>query len=322
MLIKVHGQSPCPSAQALQAFTWISACLRKSVSNGVFDTSLSPSQVLGYWLVLFAFSWVRSSKDPAIWFCVARHFPWYGGRHPLDSQPESPVDELKPVKQRRSLFAPRPQRVVPFAEAFVSRPQWDVEHHPSAIAVVSRPVPPVPAARGPPRPMEQTSSSQAIRATPLYPLHVQTTIEKTAAAGGKSLSDPAAYQFPKPSSSDPPPLGDWPRLDALSRPSKVKPKPLPVPAPVIVAPAPVAAPSSYNLDASALTVALETLNTRWEVDPLPRTQVQPPQHSQQSSIDRTRPIGPRRKQGSGDYRRNRPPQLDLSAISSHRVRGS
>lgn len=201
---------------------------------------------------------------------------------------------------------------------------------------------PVAASLPPLQPVRSPSQSapQAIySSTPFYHSSVKTAIRESS----PQIPPPAqlhpgpARQLPT-SPPSPPPLGDWPRMDATSRP-RTRRKPLPRPLPAsepqtqaasppsrqrLPQPRPIAPalargqshppralprqppgppqPEQYSLDASALAAAL-----------------QPLAEQNNSSWRSTKPSGPRRQSDSIDD--GRPAPLDLANISAFHSSG-
>ncbi|KAF8163205.1 hypothetical protein B0H34DRAFT_312788 [Crassisporium funariophilum] len=275
--------SPCASTQVLQAFTWICTIL-----------------LLGYFVLLVVSAIIRQREDPTIWHCSVRKFPWLNGRRNLKSVPTSPsLPRFR--SQTPVIAAPRPRRLAIMREAILSyrsglSSEYEVEHYqpqphaaPEPVPANNRPVPPIPLAMASPPPLIRQQTQQAQQrqgptlSTPFYPSYVRTAIDPTPQA-----PPPAQLGQIRRLPPSPPPLGDWPRLDATSRPPRIKRKPLP----------PVVPPASYSFNAPALSAALQPLA---------------------SSPTRSRPTGPRRRSSSGEE--HRPSHLDLSQISSFHTRG-
>jgi hypothetical protein len=189
------------------------------------------------------------------------------------------------------------------------------------------PPPPLQPVRNAPQQMPQATYS-----SPFYHSAVKTAINKA----GPQIPPPVQVNQPRQLPPSPPPLGDWPRLDATSRP-RTKRKPLPRPLPGSEAqaeppsetritsqpqgpsrpnpargqphsralpaqPPGPAQPEQYALDATALTAALQPL-------------------AAQPSSWRSKPSGPRRSRQSDSIDDGRPAALDLSNISSFRTPG-
>ncbi|TFK42685.1 hypothetical protein BDQ12DRAFT_676626, partial [Crucibulum laeve] len=259
--------SSCESTQILLAFTWIS---------GLF--------LMSYLLLLVVASVIKSKKDPTIWHCNVRRFPWVRVRHSVPSGPSSPA--LPRFQSPPPIIAPKPQRAPALPEAIYSyrsglSSEYEVEHYQPYGMINSGPItdtsfPPVLA------PLRHPSQSRAAYSTAFYPQLVQNAIS--------SQPSPSYVPQQNPMPPSPPPLGDWPRLDATSRPSRTKQRQL---SNGPQAPTPADVPN-----------------------PIPP---QGPPPSSPAGASRPRPGGPRRRSNSGEN--SRPPQLDLSNISSFHTRG-
>ncbi|KDR81511.1 hypothetical protein GALMADRAFT_239505 [Galerina marginata CBS 339.88] len=307
--------SPCASTQVLQAFTWILAIL-----------------LLGYLTLLSILTLVKWRDDPTIWHCSVRKFPLMTDQS-LKSPPASP--SVPRFRGPPIIVAPIPRRI-PAREAILSYRsglslEYDIEHfqapesalhaHMSeeqALSPVS-----ITAAAPPPqiaRPVEsaQQTAHPAI-SSPFYHTAVQTALD----------DQPNQPQVPAPAHMNqirrlppsPPPLGDWPRLDATARP-RMKRKPLPQLLP--------AEPENSVADSRPQP---EPQPQRRQSRPLPRPQLQPSAPSPYtfdapalaaalqpvaSQSRRSKPSGPRRNTSIDD---GRPTDLDLSNISTFRSPG-
>jgi len=278
--------SPCATTRVLQAFTWICAIF-----------------LLGYFLFLCSMSLLKHREDPTIWQYRVNSFPFKKGVNSLQSNPSTPTGS---VFRAPTIAAPRPRRAANVRDPVLSYRSgdglgYDVEasQPPPNIISVDRPMPPIPATTfsQPPQIRQLTEQAQQqqqpVFASPFYHSSVQTALGSQ--AGPKPQAPlPAQLTQVKRLPSSPPPLGDWPRLDATSRP-RTKQKGLPpnsqhVPQPHQPSPVPVVAPSGS-----------------WYVGSSP-TSVSPTS---------SKPGGPRRKPSE----ERRPPALDLSSISAYRSTG-
>jgi len=201
-------ESPCASNQVLQAFTWICTIL-----------------LLGYLTLLFILTMVMRRENPSIWHHSVRKFPLMKGQA-LKSVPASPS---LPTFRRQSIVAPRPRRIAALREAILSYRsglslEYEVEPYrtpdlaPVAPAQMSRMWSTLPSSS---LPIPTPSQQQPVFATPFYHTSVQTAIEHQ-----PQLPLHAQQSQPRQLPPSPPPLGDWPRLDATSRPRNVKRKTL------------------------------------------------------------------------------------------------
>jgi hypothetical protein len=107
----------------------------------------------------------------------------------------------------------------------------------------------------PPRILQQPQQSSRAALTPFYPSYIQTAINPGL--------PPQVQRLPQFSPPSPPPLGDWPRRDVTSLPTRGKRKQNPP------------APYSFTMPAAVQ------------------------QYDDQPS--RSRPLGPRRRSNSGDW---------------------
>jgi len=286
------SSSPCTSTQVLQAFTWLSALL-----------------LLCYFALLFGAAMVKFKQDPTIWHCSARKFQWLHGRRALSSAPASPT---LPRFQRTApvIIAPKPRRPPTGGEppaVFSYRSglglEYEIEHYkppPSTSAHVDKPMPPIPSAVVPGRATEATARDMISNL--FYPDYMQSALQPSP----PQHAQPFGASGIRPLPASPPPLGDWPRLDATSRPSKSKQRP----------------PRAERPLQQHRPTEPRHSPPRAERPPQqqrPTQQGRPPQQSRppaSNSLPRTRPTGPRRRSSSPD----RPPPLDLSNISAYHTR--
>jgi len=273
---------------------------------------------------------MKFKQDPTIWHCSARKFQWLHGRRALSSAPASPTlpkfRHTAPV-----IIAPKPRRPPAGGEppaVFSYRSglglDYEIEHYkppPPTSARVDKPIPPIPSAVVRGRTAEATP--QDMIASLFYPDYMQSALQpqppqRTQPFGASGI--PAS----------PPPLGDWPRLDATSRPPKSKQRPHRA-----ERPPQQHRPTEYQQQNSHRaerppqqhrpTEHQQQSSHRAERPPQQQRPPQQERHPQQSpprqvsasnSLPRTRPTGPRRRANSTD----RPPPLDLSNISAYHRR--
>ncbi|KAF8969977.1 hypothetical protein BDZ97DRAFT_176945 [Flammula alnicola] len=275
------------------------------------------------------------------------------GQSALKSTPASPsIPRFRP-QSTPIIAAPRPRRISAIRNAILSYRsglslEYEIEHYqaPEPVAELDtsndRPVPPVPAAAPSPPPLQpvrqSTQQQQPVFSTPFYHSAVQTAIEDQPQHRPQP-PPPAQLGQIRRLPPSPPPLGDWPRLDATSRP-RTKRKPLPHPLPE---PEPEPQPQ-IPLRSQPLP---QPRRQSWQLpppsqpqpQPQPRPQPHPVSQSSLHALDahaaaltaalqplasqstswRSKPSGPRRRSSSIDD--NRPPHLDLSNISSFRSPG-
>lgn len=314
--------------------------------------------VLGYLTLLFVLTIVKRREDSSIWHYDVRKFPLEKGQA-LKSAPPSP--SLPRFRaQSPVIAAPRPRRIAAIREAILSYRsglslEYDIEHYQTpdlapAAAPAQRtqewtalPEPP-----SPPAPIHAPVHQQPIFSTPFYHTSVQLAIEDQQPQPPPPALQSQIRRLPP----SPPPLGDWPRLDAASRPRTEKRKPLPQPLPSSqVEPEPPIQsrsravprlqpqlqphhsppprrqsrsrpqPSSQSrqqpvppLSASIPTSASYTFDA-----PALSAALQPLASQPTSWKSNSRPSGPRRP--SDSINGGRPPPLDLSNISSFRSPG-
>ena len=289
--------------------------------------------VLGYFTLLFVLTMIKRREDSSIWHYNVRKFPLTKAQA-LKSAPTSP--SLPRFRgQPPIIAAPRPRRIAAIREAILSyrsglSSEYEIEHYQTSnlppVATPGRSTQQWPA---PPPPVHAPVHQQPV-STPFYHSSVQVAIEDQQLQPPPAVQQVQVRRLPP----SPPPLGDWPRLDAASRPRAMKRKPL---APVQVEQEPPTQPrsaaavprlelhrpqpphlqsqsqqppsqsrrptasnptsASYTFDAPALSAALQPLASQ----PTP-------------GRSNFRPSGPRKL--SDD---RRPAPLDLSSISAFRA---
>jgi hypothetical protein len=263
--------SPCASTQVLQAFTWICAIL-----------------LFGYVALLFVATIVKYRDDHTIWHCTVRDFPWvnsyHHAHHARRSIPASSASLPRFRTEVPILAAPRPRRIIAIPETILSYRSglsldYEIEHYQppaqtatdlglsiSSVAATLSPT------RIPLQPQQTPQKPGPAVSTPFYPSHVQIAINSDLQQPSSAHLNQARRPSPLPS---PPPLGDWPRRDAVSQPLRAKRKPV--------------TPIPYTFTMPAAVQQRQPLAT-------PTT--------------RSRPSGPRRRSISGQN--DRPPNLDLT----------
>jgi len=249
--------SSCVSTQVLQVFTWICAI-----------------SLLGYFIFLYVSAILKYKDDATIWSCSVRKFFWQQTR----KSATAPLPSFR--TQVPVITAPRPRRIVTVPEAELAYRSglsldYEIEHYqppaseatdlgPSAAGVPLSPLPllfqppskPISSAPVPPsRVLQPPQNTLPAAFAPFYPSYIQTAINPGL--------PPQVQRLPQSRSPSPPPLGDWPRRDAISLPARGKRKQNP--------------PAPYSFT-------------------MPTAQ----QHHDQST--RPRPSGPRQRTNSGDHR--------------------
>jgi len=281
--------SSCTSAQVMGAFTWIPATL-----------------LLAYMTLLSILSFIQSKEDPSTW----RTPVW-----------DLPVERILGEVRRNSIaltlpqirksppviHAPKPRYIIPPLLDCRSTRNSAYEFQPPALPAKSAPV-------------QQSSwyqppaAQQPYTSTSFYNVSVQKAI-----AVGSGVPPPLPVQSVKGRrvQTSPPPLGDWPRLDATSRPrTKRYPRAVPEPqGPLPLEPSIVPRSRSSRRLPSAPSSATPLPIVERSTVPhrTSRTRTRPPSSGHlrsTGSID----------SGSGSPSQHRPPPLDLSNISSHRTR--
>lgn len=162
--------------------------------------------VLAYSLLLAMSVLSYRKRDPTILHCSVRRLPWLGGRCVLASAPVSPMSPqfITPAVPA-SIAAPRARHPVHNAvydyRSGLSM-DYEIEHYrPSTLAANTNRANPNPGVAVVP-PLQST----------LYPQYMQNVLVAN--------PPPAAFR----GSRSPPPLGDWPRPDIISQPSRSRSK--------------------------------------------------------------------------------------------------
>jgi hypothetical protein len=310
--------------------------------------------VLGYFTLLFVLTMVKRREDSSIWHYNVRKFPLVNCQA-LKSAPASPslprFHGEPPV-----IAAPRPRRIAAIRQAILSYRsglslEYDIEHYqtpdlPPAAARTQK-TQKLSALPSPPPPVHAPVHQQPVFSTPFYHTAVQVAIEDQQLQPLPPVQQSQIRRLPP----SPPPLGDWPRLDAASRPRTAKRKPLPQPLP----PAQVEPEPPIQSRSGAVPRLQPRLQLHHSPpQPQPRSRPQPPTQSRHQPVPQltapnptsasyvfdapalsaalqplasqptpwranSRPSGPRRP--SDSINDGRPPPLDLSSISSFRSPG-
>jgi len=221
---------------------------------------LSTLLLLIYLVCLVCVAIIRQKRDPQIWHASAIEFWRFDARHDLRSAPTSP--SLPRFHKTPVLVAPQPRRPPPtavYAYRAGMGPEYQIEHFRPSSSAAERPVPPIYAAQS------------SMPASSLYPQHLHSSLTPQ-----PSRPSPA---------SPPPPLGNWPRLDAVDQPLRSKRR------------SPPTTLNSHGGDAA---------------DP-----ASGPVSSLSSTTPRSKPSGPRTSSSSNEIRR--PPPLNLTHISAFRA---
>jgi len=220
---------------------------------------LSTIILLVYLLCLVCAAIIRQKQDSQIWHASVVEFCRSDIRHDLRSVPASPI---LPRFHAPEVIAPQPRRPPPtvvYAYRSGMGPEYQIEHfHPSS-SVTTRPIAPI-----------ITGAQSSMPTSSLYPQHLHSSL---------TLQQPL-----RPSPASPPPLGNWPRPNAVDQPLHSKRKP---------EPAPFTFPARDPVSGAVLSLS--------------------------SSTPRSRPSGPRTSSNLNETRR--PPPLDLTKISAFRAGG-
>jgi len=219
---------------------------------------LSTIILLVYLLCLVCAAIIRQKRDSQIWHASVIEFCRTDTRHDLRSTPASPI--LPHFHKAHEVIAPQPRRPPPtviYAYRSGMGPEYQIEHfHPSSL-FATRPIPPIIA-----------GAQSSMPAASLYPQHLHSSL---------TLQQPL-----RPSPASPPPLGNWPRPNAVDQPLHSKRK---------------TSPATFTFPAR---------------DPASGVVLSP-----SSTTPRSRPSGPR----TSSNENRRPPPLDLTKISAFRSGG-
>jgi len=191
MAVEAISES-CSATQTLLAFSWI--CTIILMCYFLF-------------LVVSTATYHLQERDPSIWQREVREFPWFDKRSTTKSTSPAPF-LTNSGRQASVTMAPQPRRVAP-PELYAYRglsPRYEIEYY-QPPTTFSQPAPPEPAIPGD----RQRLSMKQIPAA-IYPKAVQSSI---AAQSGPTQHPDSRRRPPSP-----PPLGDWPRANIMSQPSR------------------------------------------------------------------------------------------------------
>src|SRR5258707_5399906 len=157
--------------------------------------------------LLLILVFVQSKDDPKIWKSSVRDLPvdkiLGGVRRNSINVRNSIMASLPHIRNSPVIYAPRPRHVIP--------PLFDCRSSRNSAYDFQPPLLPKSV------PVRENSRYQpSIRPTALYNSSVQRVIESK--DGSRMPSLPRPVQSGQGRQTSPPPLGDWPRLDATSRP--------------------------------------------------------------------------------------------------------
>lgn len=272
--------SPCSSAQVLGVFTWMPAAF-----------------LLTYATLLSILAFVRSAEDPAVWKCLVRDLPM---DKILGEVKRNSILLMPQIRKTPVIYAPRPRYIIPpLLDCRSARNSaYDYQH------------PTVPPKSAPVRQTKTDSYLPSVDQGP-YTSFYNAAVQKAIKSGDGSRAPPPPPPVQLSKGRSPPPLGDWPRLDATSRPRKKRYTHVVVPqaqVPPARQPSTAPRPSSRRAGPSSAPPPVER-----------------PAVTTRTSSTRTRAPGGSGRlgstdSGSGSSGQHRPPPLDLSKISTHRSR--
>ncbi|PFH50674.1 hypothetical protein AMATHDRAFT_47698 [Amanita thiersii Skay4041] len=210
----VQNHDACTSSEVLLAFSW--------VVTGVLFVYMSTFVTVILYL---------RHEQSVIWKSRLHKLPVFKSKRPLSSEPASP--RLSGLRKKPTIVAPIPRRIMPDPETlyphrFGLGMEYEIEHYHPPSPGAAPPSHPTPQ---PPSNLMYTGQSRIVNTSSdqtfgLYPQFMQDIIRTLPEPPPTAVftSDPPS---PGPSSQlspSPPPLGDWPRADALTRQAKPKPK--------------------------------------------------------------------------------------------------
>jgi len=268
--------SPCSSAQVLSVFTWMPATF-----------------LLAYTTLLTILAFVHSNEDQAIYKSPVRDLP-------LDKilgevRRNSIVASLQ-IRKTPVIHAPKPRHIIPpLLDCRSSRNSaYDFQQYEFRYPALPQKSAAV-----------QESSWYQTRGTYTSTAFYNPTVQKAMGDGSRmpTLPPPVQTGGTRREQKSPPPLGDWPRLDATSRP-RTKRHPRSVPQ--------AQDSSTAPRHSSLRTAPSSTTPVPFVVRPTdpPSSRTRPPGSGPSGSMD----------SGHGSASHHRPPPLDLSRISAHRTR--
>ncbi|PPQ83334.1 hypothetical protein CVT25_003973 [Psilocybe cyanescens] len=299
------SSSPCASTQVLQAFTWICATL-----------------LLGYLTFLSILTIVKRRDDPTIWHCTVRRFPVATNQTIKDVPPSPGYPRFR--EELPIIAAPIPRRLPTHREPILSYNSglsyrsglgldYEIEHYQSPESVIysptseeqaiSRPIFTFPATIAPVAARasriaaeQEQRIQQPAYSSPFYHTSVQSAFESQ--RNQPQAPAPAHVEQIRRLPPSPPPLGDWPRLDATSKPSRVKRKPLPLPQPESE---PHDPQSHQRLQLQPDSPERRPSQSRPQPLPQPPPQPQPRPQSQPQMHRQKRPLPPTKQTASASY---------------------
>ncbi|KAJ8457045.1 hypothetical protein ONZ45_g18472 [Pleurotus djamor] len=201
--VRVQVPGSCASTRLVLAFSWICALT-----------------LLIYVCFLLISAIIQAREDTKVWQSSVQHLRWSETRSQLSSAPPSPT-RPRFINKQPSIVAPRPRRVVPthlYAYRSGLSDDYQIEHYqPPEAGPAAPPAAPEPALTR--NPSQRATPHNAYAATSFYPQYMQASVPQSV----QQVSVPAQQA----TASSPPPLGEWPRRDILSQPSKSRRRPPP-----------------------------------------------------------------------------------------------
>lgn len=285
--------------------------------------------VLIYFAVFMFAVAINKKKDATIWHSIMRRFPWAGTCTILASAPPTPTlprftQDAVPIihapkpKHARMTTAKRPpvfswrsglsheyhiEHYRPQTNGGAA-PSHSVQHASSrSVELPQAAAPPVISAPVLP-PITDAETSDNNFASLLYPMYMQQAVynvntparPEPALVSTNGASQATRAPLPVALPPSPPPLGNWPRPDILSRPAVKRKRKLP----------PIAPRGDSEFRNSGVGGSQALLG------PVQRER-EARQSTAPSSFQPMRPVGPRRRSGSSDLS-NKPQALDLPRV--------
>ncbi|KAL5529222.1 hypothetical protein ACEPAG_5196 [Sanghuangporus baumii] len=287
-----HSGHACTSARVLIAFAWLNTCF-----------------LFAYFFMLTIFSIMHQKEDGSVWRSTVCDFPWFQTKLCIRSAPSSPNIARFVKSKSSSLVVPKPRRAPPPPIFIHGRAglgsQVEIEHFTDIGSIEEQRI-----ASPPPPPVPRPA------AISLYPQHVQSTMRATDAP--MSTYQNSTYYAANRGAS-PPPIRDWPRPIGtnLTSNSSLNPSPMSE-----RAAQKQRAPERSGSDASSRESQGDHERTYRAPPPPPltlersRTNEDNANANAQNSPSRSRPTGPRRRDGQSTFVRPRPPPLDLTREGS------
>jgi len=197
--VQILVDNSCSSTQLLLAFSWICTIT-----------------LLGYFLLLVISVILHHKRDRRIWQHTVRNFPWSASCDHLSSEPPSPI--LPRITPKSStVLAPTPRRAAPVAmyshRAGLSL-DYHIEYYKPPLPLTNQPAPPAAVAPMRNHPQRTRNATENYPGASFYPHYIQPSL----ISQPPRTLPPNRQQLPP----SPPPLGDWPRADAVSQPLRIK----------------------------------------------------------------------------------------------------